>query len=80
MVRIMLFYSLYTHWNINQVLVCNLHKKTCRNKQESLTIIIIIIIVVFNKSWQAQPVQNIDSELYNRLNDSLQAEPVYKWK
>ena len=42
--------------------------------------IIIIIIVVFNKSWQAQPVQNIDSELYNRLNDSLQAEPVYKWK
>jgi len=43
-------------------------------------VIIIIIIIVFNKSWQAQPVQNIDSELYNRLNDSLQAEPVYKWK
>jgi len=45
-----------------------------------IIIIIIIIIIVFNKSWQAQPVQNIDSELYNRLNDSLQAEPVYKWK
>ena len=41
---------------------------------------IIIIIIVFNKSLQAQPVHNIDSELYNRLNDSLQAEPVYKWK
>ena len=39
----------------------------------------IIIIIVFNKSWQAQPVQNIDSEQYNRLNDSLQAEPVYTW-
>jgi len=37
-------------------------------------IIIIIIIIVFNKSWQAQPVQNIDSEIYNRLNDSLASE------
>jgi len=45
-----------------------------------MKLIIIIIIIVFNKSWQAQPVQNIDSELYKRLNDSLQAEPVYKCK
>jgi len=45
-----------------------------------IIIIIIIIIIVFNKSWQAQPVNNIDSELYSWLNDSLQAEPVYKWK
>jgi len=36
-----------------------------------LLIIIIIIIIVFNKSWQAQAVQNIDSELYNTLNDKF---------